>query len=220
MGRHASILRTHIVFGARARMVSMDGRGFAPGVRLCLLAALAMSLTLARDVGASVSVAVSWDGLLGASIAAAFVTPVESTSVWEDGRIVTYTRVHVDRSVAGALPSGDDPWLRTLGGVVGHVGQRVEGEAVLSFGYQALVFLGAGKAGTFYVTARAQGQFPIVTTPTSGPHVVRAGAVGLLLKPAAPMNTTVRLAADVLHGRAVDDAVQDIAADWERTHAR
>ncbi len=83
--------------------------------------------------------------------------------------------------MAGALPSGDDPWLRTLGGVVGHVGQRVEGEAVLSFGYQALVFLGAGKAGTFDVTARAQGKIPDChDADVWFALLVRAGAVGLL----------------------------------------
>jgi hypothetical protein len=190
-------------------------------VRFLVLAALSVFFTVSSDSQASVSIALSWDGLLGESIAAAFITPIESQSVWEQGRIVTYTRVHVDRTVAGAIPAAEDPWLRTLGGVVGHVGQRVEGEAVLSFGDQALVFLRAGLAGTFHVTERAQGQFPVVTKAGSGPRVVRAHAVGLLLKPVArPSSSAARLAADVLQDRAVDDAARDIAADWERTHAR
>jgi hypothetical protein len=198
----------------------MDGREPGPAVRLFLFAALSAFLTVALDVRASVSVAVSWDDLLGSSIAAALVTPIESRSVWEDGRIVTYTRVHVDKPVAGALPTSGDPWLRTLGGVVGHVGQRVEGEAVLSAGQQALVFVRAGPAGTFKVTERAQGQFPIVATPASPARVVRANGAGLIVRPAAaPSNAGARLAADVLHDRPVDDAVRDIAADWGRTHA-
>jgi hypothetical protein len=189
-------------------------------MRLFLLAALSALLTTAHDVRASISVAVSWDALLGTSIAAALVTPVESRSVWEDRRIVTYTRVHVDKPVAGVLPTSDDPWFRTLGGVVGHIGQRVEGEAVLSVGQQALVFVRAGPAGTFKVTERAQGQFPIVASPTFPSRVVRANGAGLVLRPAAaPSNVGARLAADVLHDRAVDDVVRDIAADWGRAHA-
>lgn len=199
----------------------MHARESGSTVRLILLAALSMFFTISSDSQASVSIALSWDDLLGESIAAAFITPIESRSVWEQGRIVTYTRVHVDRTVAGALPAAADPWLRTLGGVVGHVGQRVEGEAVLSFGDQALVFLRAGLGGTFHVTERAQGQFPVVAKAGSGPRVVRPNAVGLLVKPiAAPSSSAARLAADVLHDRAVDDAARDIAADWERTHAQ
>jgi hypothetical protein len=193
---------------------------FAWTGRLLLFAAVSACLTLAGEVRASVSIAVSWDDLLGHSVAAAVVTPVDARSVWEGGRIVTYTRVHVDKQVAGALPGSEDPWIRTLGGIIGKIGQRVEGEAVLAPGYQALVFLGAGQAGTFHVTARAQGQFPVVTTEASGPRVVRANAAGMLLKPtSAPTHAGARLAADVLHDRGVDDVARDIAADWERTHA-
>jgi hypothetical protein len=178
-----------------------------------------------RDATASVSIAVTWDGLLRASTAAAVVLPVESRSIWENGRIYTYTRVSVERAVAGTLPAGD-AWVRTMGGVVEKIGQSVEGEAVLSAGQKSLLFVHDGPVGALEVTARGQGQFPIVShdpdaPPGSPPHVVRSRAMGAILAPAlATSSLANRLAADVLHGRPVDDAATEIAADWSRTHAR
>lgn len=179
----------------------------------------------ATDAGASVSIQVTWDGLLRESTAAAIVTPTESQSVWEDGRIYTYTSVHVDRAIAGDLTAGTDVWVRTMGGVVGKIGQRVEGEAVLAQGHASLLFLHTGgnaPAGTYQVTARGQGQFPVVASvdPAAPPHLVRSTAAGVLVAPSVvgPVPNRV-LAADVVHGRIVDDVATDIAAAWGRTHA-
>jgi hypothetical protein len=148
------------------------------------------------------------------------VTPIESRSVWESGRIYTYTRVSVDRVVAGELV-GNDAWVRTMGGVVGNIGQIVEGEAVLAPG-QSLLFVHAGPIGALEVTARGQGQFPIVTGDAKTPaRVVRSHAMGALVAPQVIVSSAAtRLAADVLHGRIVDDVAGDVAADWSRLHAR
>src|SRR5580698_2218506 len=119
---------------------------------------------LAADVRASTSIAVTWDGLLRESTAAALVTALEARPVWEGNRIYTYTHVRVDRGVAGELATGDDVWVRTMGGVVGKTGQVVDGEPVLTRGQSSLLFLHpiAGRpAGAFDVTARGQGQFPV-----------------------------------------------------------
>ena len=170
---------------------------------------------------ASVSIAATWEGLLRESTAAAIVTPVEARTVWEDGRAYTYTRVLVDRSIAGELGSGD-AWIRTMGGIVGKIGQIVEGEAVLARGRSSLLFLHPGPAGTMAVTARAQGQFPVVADadPARPARVVRSNATGVLVpaattasSPAAP-----RLAGDVLHGLAIDEAAREIVASWGRLH--
>jgi hypothetical protein len=170
----------------------------------------------------SVSIAITWDRLLRQSTASVVVTPIEARSVWEGGRIYTYTRVHVDRSVAGELAEGGETWVRTMGGVVEKIGQIVEGEAVLEPGRPSLLFLHAALAGAVEVTGRGQGQFPVVTE-TSGTRlrVVRNNAVGALLAPHVSVSSNAtRLAADVLHGRFVDDVAGEIAADWGRTHAR
>jgi hypothetical protein len=91
-------------------------------------------------------------------------TAEESTTVWEnvDGagkRIVTYTRVHVGETVFGA--GGKDVWVRTLGGIVGEIGQTVEGEAELHVGERAVFFLHAREDGTHVIVDMAQGHFPV-----------------------------------------------------------
>jgi hypothetical protein len=177
------------------------------------------------DARASVSIAVTWEALLRGSSAAAVVTPLDGRSVWEDGRIYTYTRVRVDRAVAGDLATGDEVWVRTMGGVVGKLGQLVDGEPVLAPGQTSLLFLHpiAGRPpGALDVTARGQGQFPLVpATATAPAHVVRSNAAGAILPPRSQGTSPGSpLAADVVHGRVVDDVARDIAAAWSGTHAR
>jgi hypothetical protein len=140
----------------------------------------------ATNAPASVSVAATWDGLLHESTAAAMVTTLESRPVWEGGRIYTYTHVHIDRAVAGELGTGSEAWVRTMGGVVGKVGQIVEGEAAFAPGDRSLLFLRKGPAGAFVVTARGQGQYPIVDDDPKQPaHVVQSHTIGMILPPRA-----------------------------------
>lgn len=188
-------------------------------------------LLVVGDARASVSIAVTWDGLLRESTAAAIVTPIEARSVWENGRIYTYTHVRIDRAMAGDLGTGGDAWVRTMGGVVGKIGQIVDGEPVLAPGQSSLLFLHPGPVGAYEVTARGQGQFPVVRddpkNPASG-HFVRSTSVGALVLPRAAASATssasasppLRLAADVVHGRAIDDVAHDIAEAWKPTHVQ
>ena len=160
----------------------------------------AFSLAAPTDAHASVSIAVGYEALVKDADAVGVVTPVESKTVWEEGRIVTYTRVKVDQGVAGDLGTGADGWIRTLGGVVGKIGQLVDGEPVFTANKSSLVFLRKFKSsGTWEVSARAQGQYPIVvddtdkTRPAGQRRVMRSGAAGMLLppKPAATVSGTV-----------------------------
>jgi hypothetical protein len=183
-----------------------------------------------RDASASTSVAIPFDALVSQSSAAVFVTPVTQTSVWEAGRIFTYTDVHVDTRVAGARLA-DDVWVRTMGGEVGHIGQEVEGEAVLTIGRPTLLFLrpavtlpveGAGSSpmgnapGALAVTARAQGQFPMVLDAQKELRVRRSSAVGATLSPKGSIPSV--LASDTLHGLKVSEATGAIARAWSRLH--
>jgi hypothetical protein len=182
-------------------------------------------LFCAAPAGASVSFTVAMDALVRESSAACVVSPIEAKSVWENGRIATYTRVHVDRVVAGSVAS--EVWIKTLGGAVGDIGQTVDGEAVLRAGRQSLLFLSTYE-GSLVVTARGQGQFAMV----------RDGAVlrmhknlwaGALLAPSPTVLAQIRArtteveaatpAADVLDGKTIDEAAPHIAAAWSRTHA-
>jgi hypothetical protein len=187
---------------------------------LALFLGLSLSAISPETARASVSIAVTWDGLLHESTAAALVTALESRSAWEGGRIYTYTHVRADRVVAGSLPSSEDAWVRTMGGIVDKIGQSVEGEAVLGPGTQSLLFLHAGPNGALEVTARGQGQFPVVPATSDRPaRVVRSHATGALVTPQTAASAAIRLAADVLHDRALDDVAAEIAAGWSSAHA-
>ena len=175
---------------------------------------------------ASVSFTVVLDALVEESSAACLATPVDSRSVWEDGRIATYTRVHVDRVFAGSL--ADEVWVKTLGGAVGDIGQIVDGEAVLRRGQQSVLFL-TSYEGSLVVTARGQGQFAIVRDGSVLRLRKNAHAGALLApNPAAlakvrartTIATAVTPAADVLDGKTIDDAAAVVSASWTRTHAR
>jgi hypothetical protein len=189
-------------------------------------------LAAERDASASVSIAVLFDELVRDSSAAAIMTPVEQRSIWEDGRIITYTHVHLDRTVGGTVES--DPWIRTMGGAVGRIGQSVEGEAVLTVGRPALFFLQPrteSGAGVYEVTARAQGQFPVVLDEQQKERFVHASGVGALvptpknridqitrLRVAAGAPPSAQLASDVLHKRPVNEGAQEVASAWGRLH--
>lgn len=199
----------------------------------CAISSLSLNPLFERPASASVSIAATWDGLLHDSSAAVLVTAAESRTVWENGRIYTYTHVHVDRPVAGTLGTGGDAWVRTMGGVVGKVGQLVEGEASFAPGEASLLFVRPGPVGAFIVTARAQGQFPLVKDGANPAHLVKSSGTGMLIgprtAPGAPISAsataataataTPRLAADVIHGRLVDDVAHDVSAAWDAAHA-
>jgi hypothetical protein len=147
------------------------------------------------DAHASVSIAVGYDALVQDADSVGVVTPTETKSVWEDGRIVTYTRVKVEQGVAGELGTGGEGWVRTMGGVVGKIGQMVDGEPVFTTGKTSLIFLRKFKqGGTWEVSARAQGQYPVITEelaqasplpPRKVRKVTRSTSVGVLYPPKA-----------------------------------
>jgi len=178
-------------------------------------------LFLAAPADASVSFTVPMDALVEESSAACVVSPTFATSVWENGRIATYTRAHVDRVLAGS--AANEVWIKTLGGAVGDVGQNVDGEAVLRPGRQSVVFLSTFE-GTLVVTARGQGQFALVND-----HLRKKVWAGALLASNPTVLSRIRArtteaeavmpAADVLDGKTIDDAAPHIAAAWARTHA-
>jgi hypothetical protein len=125
-----------------------------------------------REASAAVSMRMSLPELVSASAYVVVATPAERYSVWEDlagaRRIVTYTRLVVERSVVGE--PGSEVWVRTLGGNVGSIGQAVAGEAQLREGERALVFL-AKVPETVVVTGLAQGHYPIAPDESGTPKL-------------------------------------------------
>lgn len=147
-------------------------------------------------------------------------TPEEATSVWEDipgagRRIVTYRRVHVDQVVYGEN-APKDLWVRTLGGVVGDIGQRVEGEAVLTPGERSMLFLKATSTGPHVIVEMAQGHYLLKQD---------GGSLKLLPSPFAPTLVRnkkdeaagLRPARDLLNGKSLTDAIQLIRTERKAT---
>ena len=204
----------------------------------CALALPAAAFLVPSDASASVSIAVGYDALVKDADNIVVVTPGDQSSVWEDGRIYTYTKVKVDQPVAGDLAAGGEGFVRTMGGVVGKIGQLVDGEPVFTSGKQSMLFLRKLKvASTFEVSARAQGQFPVlVNEVTKLKTLSRSGNAGMLLPPktastapasgvttqskdfAATPVAKLRLASEVIHGRAIDDAATELSASWKKAH--
>ena len=96
-------------------------------------------LAAEREAHASISITVLFDELVRDSTGAALVTPMSSGRSGRTAASTLFTRVFLNRSVAGAVDN--DPWILTMGGVVGKVGQLVNGEPVLTVGRPGLLFV-------------------------------------------------------------------------------
>jgi hypothetical protein len=186
--------------------------------------AIALLSLAAREAKASVAVALLFEDLVQKASAVAVVTPMDQHGVVEDGRIVTYTHLRVDRRVAG--PISGEVWVRALGGSVGRIGQIVEGQPTFELGHAALIFVrpyanavdGAPRDAWSVIEA-AQGEFPIATGAGPQPRLSIAKDVGALVAPAHP-SVDARFARDVLGDRALADASREIAVAWTRLHPR
>ncbi len=209
-------------------------RGLRSRLLVLLLVGALATLPLAslspREARASISIAVTYDVLLGASNAIAVMTPLEQRAAWEDGRITTRTRLRVDRAVAGDLITGGEVWIKTRGGVVGNVGQLVSGEPVFGVGKPYLMFVHGTRSGTLEVAARGQGQFTIEVDARTSRRLLRSQTAEALVPPReAPPAPGARspdaqptgvLAADVLRDRELSDACGKLATEWRALHAR
>ncbi|APR77113.1 Hypothetical protein A7982_02460 [Minicystis rosea] len=128
----------------------------------------------------------------------------ERRSVWEDlpsgKRIVTYTKLTVERAVAGE--PGKEIWVRTLGGVVDKIGQSVPGEAQIATGARALFFLAQAGSATV-ITAMSQGHYPVITDDKGVMRLSSSPDPGMLVPRRGPSIS----AHERLVGGKLDDAV-------------
>ncbi len=144
--------------------------------------------------------------------------PLETGCRWEGGRIVTLTRIDIDRHVAGArLGAAETAWARTRGGTVGAVSQFVDGEASFGGHYLSLLFLVAqsprrAKGPTVFQTVGgAEGQFPVVWR-ANGPRLV-ASPWRSILKPKD------NVVPHPFEARSLDEVVSELGDAWNRLHA-
>lgn len=115
------------------------------------------------EAQAAVAVAYTLEQLVAESPLALFAEAAEQKSEWAfvagSKRIVTYTRLQPVESIYG--PAVGELWVRTLGGVVGRIGQQVSGEAAFMRGERAVVFLTRSTDDAWVVTGMGQGHYPL-----------------------------------------------------------
>jgi hypothetical protein len=172
-----------------------------------------------RMAGATTLVELSLAELVSKSNLVVAGTAFDSRSLWEESaggrgrRIVTYTRLRIDRVIDGQ-PSGEI-WVRTLGGHVDDIGQHVEGEAVLAPAKSSLLFLRALEDGTHGVVGMSQGQFPLDGTPV---RLMPPPGGGRLLAKNGPIAQSQLPARLALSGQTLDAAARLVLAE-RRVHA-
>lgn len=157
---------------------------------------------------ASVSVLLSLDEIVAASTFVVVGTASEKKSQWEDlpggRRIVTYTKIKIDRSIVGA--PGSEIWVRTLGGAVGKLGQAVSGEAQIATGSRAVLFL-MKRGDVTLVTGMAQGHFPVVVDDKGVSRLRSSPDAGTQVQTPGPSIA----ARDTLVGKTLELAVTSIS---------
>lgn len=186
-----------------------------------------------REAQAAVAVQLSLEELVSRAAFVVVATATEQRSQWEElggaKRIVTYTRLSVDRPVAGQ-PDGEI-WVRTLGGVVGDVGQQVSGDAQLRIGAQAMIFVSRAR-GALVVSGMAQGHYPVADggePPRANGAAGAAGARRIAVRrlTASPDTGTVLprtgpaiSASEQLVGATLDAACELVSRAWKASHAQ
>ncbi len=97
-----------------------------------------------------------------------------------DGQIWTWHRIEVERGIGGSAPAEDEVIVETMGGQIGEIGMRVEGEASFAVGERVLVFVhGGGPYKAFRTVGMGQGVMRV--RRENGVDTVRQSREGLLL---------------------------------------
>ena len=160
-----------------------------------------------RSADAAVSILLSLDELVGASKLVVVGTPRERRSVWEEIggslRIVTYTKIEVERSVLGE--EAREVWIRTLGGAIGRIGQQVSGEATPRIGEKGFFFL-ADAESALVVAGMAQGHFRILPAEGARELLRPSQDAGTLLPRRGPTIS----ARERLMGRSLPEAAEEV----------
>ena len=129
------------------------------------LASGVVASAFSGTASATVVRALSLASLVQGSRRILVVTALEAESHFEDlgrrRRVVTDTRVRVEEGVAKAEGTDSELLVRTLGGAIGRLGERVHGQAQLILGEPCVAFLLQGPDGLHYVNGMAQGHYPL-----------------------------------------------------------
>jgi hypothetical protein len=139
---------------------------------VCLAAFLHLGVGPTRLAHATTARPLDIRALTTAADAVVFGQVLESQSFWQGAQIMTLAQVRVGEIWRGtvAQPTVD---VLTLGGLVGDIGQRVDGAGSLPVGRQVVLHLRHTSTGEFLPLGMAQGIWlvepPVGSGPTSGP---------------------------------------------------
>lgn len=97
-----------------------------------------------------------------------------------NGQIWTWHRIEVEREVRGTAPDEHEVIVETMGGQIGDIGMRVEGEASFQVGERVVVFVqGGGPYTAFRPVGMGQGVMRV--RRERGVDTVRQSREGLML---------------------------------------
>ena len=145
------------------------------------VAVLGWLAALASPAHATISEALSLDALVREADHVALVTCVDARAS-RDGRrrIVTDFTLRVEEAMKGGTPAGATLTMRSLGGAIGDLGMRVEGEPHPEVGGRYLVFLRRLRDGrTLRPVGMSQGVMPV--QERNGELIVQPGGGGMAL---------------------------------------
>jgi len=179
--------------------------------RGALLAALSMglwasplsTLLVASPVNASVVQALELEELVRDADRIVLGRVLLSESFLQaDGQIGTWHRISVERELRGHAPDEPEIIVETLGGEIGDIGMRVEGEPSFSVGERVLVFIrDGGSLAAFRPVGMGQGVMRVqreqgvetVTQNREGLLLMRRNAQGRLEKSLGALPNKERL---------------------------
>jgi hypothetical protein len=156
-------------------------------VFLAAAGALVASAAFEREARASLSRGLSLAELVQRSAHTVVATALDAHSDWVliggKRRIVTDTRVRIEEALAGATPAQNELQVRVLGGIVGDIGERVDGQAELVLGEPAVAFLMPISPVLAYVTGAAQGHYRLLADSQKLLRLRPSPHLPLLLRP-------------------------------------
>jgi hypothetical protein len=179
----------------------MLGLKSLPGV----LGPIFAALLLASPAGASILQALDLDELVGESEQILLGRVVFSESFERpNGNLGTWHRIVIERDIRGNAPGETEVIVETLGGTVGDLSMRVEGEPSFTVGERVVVFVrDGGPYSAFRPVGMGQGVMRVrteqgvetVTQTREGMMLVRRNARGLLEKSRGALPDRERLEA-------------------------
>ena len=175
---------------------------------------------VAAPAAATVMVALGMGELVSRADEVFVGSVVSQRARWDDrGRIVTDVTFSVDESAKGAVRAGGTITIVRIGGAIGDLGMRIEGEPMFDDGERALVFARrvGGPRGVLRPVGMSQGVMPV--RQGAGGVMVHPGGAGLSLTQQVTGGALLPAPAALVAPRPLEAVMADIRALARGAHA-